>query len=337
MNLEQKLEELKKRNQLAEDGGGRRRRDRQHREGKMSARERIEFLLDEATFEETDKLVTHRSSDFGMAEQKIYGDGFVTGYGRIEGRLVYVFAQDFTVFGGSLSEANAGKIVKIMDLAAKMGAPVIGLNDSGGARIQEGVMSLAGYADIFLRNTLYSGVVPQISAIMGPCAGGAVYSPAITDFVLMVDKTSYMFITGPDVIKAVTHEEVTKDQLGGAMTHNETSGVAHFVAHDDAECLSMIRELVSFIPSNNLDDPPRRATTDDPARADATLDTIIPDESNQPYDIKDVIHSVVDDGYFFEVQEHYAKNIVVGFARLDGRSVGIVANQPAVLAGTLDI
>ena len=247
MNLEQKVAELKKRNQLAEDGGGAKRRERQHKEGKMSARERIEFLLDEATFEETDKLVTHRCNDFGMAEQKIYGDGFITGYGRIEGRLVYVFAQDFTVFGGSLSETNAGKIVKIMDLAAKMGAPLIGLNDSGGARIQEGVMSLAGYADIFLRNTLYSGVVPQISAIMGPCAGGAVYSPAITDFVLMVDKTSYMFITGPDVIKTVTHEEVTKDQLGGAMTHNETSGVAHFLAHDDAECLSMVRELLELL------------------------------------------------------------------------------------------
>jgi propionyl-CoA carboxylase beta chain len=337
MNLEQKVAELTKRNQLAEDGGGAKRRERQHKEGKMSARERIEFLLDEGTFEETDKLVTHRSNDFGMAEQKIYGDGFVTGYGRIEGRLVYVFAQDFTVFGGSLSEANAGKIVKIMDLAAKMGAPLIGLNDSGGARIQEGVMSLAGYADIFLRNTLYSGVVPQISAIMGPCAGGAVYSPAITDFVLMVDQTSYMFITGPDVIKTVTHEEVTKDQLGGATTHNETSGVAHFLAHDDAECLSMVRELLSFVPSNNLDDPPRKACSDPIDRADAALDKIIPDQSNQPYDIKEVIHAVVDDAYFFEVQEHYAKNIVVGFARLDGRSVGIVANQPAVLAGTLDI
>jgi propionyl-CoA carboxylase beta chain len=337
MNLDQKVAELKKRNHLAEDGGGAQRRERQHNEGKMSARERIEFLLDEGTFEETDKLVTHRCNDFGMAEQKIYGDGFVTGYGRIEGRLVYVFAQDFTVFGGSLSETNAGKIVKIMDLAAKMGAPVIGLNDSGGARIQEGVMSLAGYADIFLRNTLYSGVVPQISAIMGPCAGGAVYSPAITDFVLMVDKTSYMFITGPDVIKTVTHEEVTKDQLGGATTHNETSGVAHFLAHDDAECLSMVRELLSFIPSNNLEDPPRKNSIDPADRADASLDKIVPEQSNQPYDIKDVIHAVVDDGYFFEVQEHYAKNIVVGFARLDGRSVGIVANQPAVLAGTLDI
>jgi len=337
MSLEEKLAELKKRDRLAEDGGGRQRREGQHKQGKMSARERIEFLLDEGTFEETDKLVTHRCNDFGMAEQKYYGDGFITGYGRIEGRLVFVFAQDFTVFGGSLSEANAGKIVKIMDLAAKMGAPVIGLNDSGGARIQEGVLSLAGYADIFLRNTLYSGVVPQVSAIMGPCAGGAVYSPAITDFILMVDKTSYMFITGPEVIRTVTHEEVTKDQLGGATTHNETSGVAHFLAHDDAECLSMVRELLSFIPSNNVDDPPRKASNDPVDRADSALDTLIPEQSNLPYDMKDVIHAVVDDGYFFEVQEHYAKNIVVGFARLSGRSVGIVANQPAFLAGTLDI
>src|SRR6059036_519002 len=272
-----------------------------------------------------------------MEEQKYYGDGFITGYGRIEGRLVFVFAQDFTVFGGSLSEANAAKIVKIMDLAAKMGAPFIGLNDSGGARIQEGVMSLAGYADIFLRNTIYSGVIPQISAIMGPCAGGAVYSPAITDFIVMVNKTSYMFITGPDVIKTVTHEEVTKDQLGGAHTHNETSGVAHFMAQDDAECLSMVRELLSFIPSNNLDDAPRKACSDPVDRADEKLDTIVPDQSNLPYDMKDVISAVVDDGYFFEVQEHFAKNIVIGFARLNGRPVGIVANQPAVLAGCLDI
>jgi propionyl-CoA carboxylase beta chain len=337
MNLEEKAAELKRRNQLAEAGGGEKRRERQHKEGKMSARERIEFLLDDGTFEETDKLVTHRCNDFGMAEQKFYGDGFMTGYGRIEGRLVYVFAQDFTVFGGSLSETNAAKIVKIMDLAAKIGAPLIGLNDSGGARIQEGVASLAGYADIFLRNTLYSGVVPQISAIMGPCAGGAVYSPAITDFVLMVDKTSYMFITGPDVIKTVTHEEVTKEQLGGAITHNETSGVAHFLAHDDAECLSMVRELLSFLPSNNLDDAPRKSCTDPMDRADAALDKIVPAQSNLPYDMKDVIHAVVDDAYFFEVQEHYAKNIVVGFARLDGRPVGIVANNPAMLAGTLDI
>ncbi len=337
MNLEQKLEELKKRDGLAEAGGGAARRERQHKEGKMSARERIDFLLDEGTFEETDKLVTHRSVDFGMGEQKFYGDGFITGYGRVEGRLVFVFAQDFTVFGGSLSEANAAKIVKIMDMAAKMGAPMIGLNDSGGARIQEGVMSLAGYADIFLRNTIYSGVVPQISAIMGPCAGGAVYSPAITDFVLMVDKTSYMFITGPDVIKTVTHEEVTKEELGGASTHNEISGVAHFRVHDDAECLSTVRELLSFLPSNNVDDPPRKACTDPIDRADAALDKVIPDQSNQPYDIKDVIHAVIDDAYFFEVQEHYAKNIVVGFARLNGKPVGIVANQPAFLAGVLDI
>ena len=262
MNLEQKLAELKRRDSLAEAGGGEERRAREHKQGKMSARERIEFLLDEGTFEETDKLVTHRCTDFGMEEQKFFGDGFLTGYGRIEGRLVFVFAQDFTVFGGSLSETNAAKIVKIMEMAMKVGAPVIGLNDSGGARIQEGVRSLAGYADIFLRNVLASGVVPQISAIMGPCAGGAVYSPAMTDFILMVQNTSYMFITGPDVIKSVTHEEVTKDELGGAVTHNEKSGVAHFMAHDDAECLSMIRELLSFMPSNNLEDPPRKACTD---------------------------------------------------------------------------
>jgi propionyl-CoA carboxylase beta chain len=337
MDLEHKLAELKRLDSLAEQGGGKERRERQHREGKMSARERVEFLLDEGTFEETDKLVTHRATDFGMAEQKVYGDGFITGYGRIEGRLVFVFAQDFTVFGGSLSEANAGKICKIMDLAMRVGAPLIGLNDSGGARIQEGVMSLAGYADIFLRNTLASGVIPQISAVMGPCAGGAVYSPAITDFILMVDKTSYMFVTGPDVITTVTHEEVTKEQLGGATTHNETSGVAHFEAHDDAECLSLIRELLSFIPSNNLDDPPRKPCTDPVDRADEALDTMVPTQSNQPYDIKDVIAAVVDDGYFFEVHEHFAKNIVVGFARMNGRSVGVVANQPAFLAGTLDI
>jgi propionyl-CoA carboxylase beta subunit len=337
MKLEHKLEELKKRDALAEAGGGEERRAKQHKEGKMSARERISFLLDEGTFEETDKLVTHRCTDFGMQEQKTYGDGFVTGYGKIEGRLVFVFAQDFTVFGGSLSEANASKIVKIMDTAMRVGAPVIGLNDSGGARIQEGVMSLAGYADIFLRNTLASGVVPQISAILGPCAGGAVYSPAITDFILMVDKTAYMFITGPDVIKSVTHEDVTKEKLGGAETHNEVSGVAHFRAHDDAECLSMIRELFSFIPSNNLEDPPRKPCTDPIDRADAKLDSIVPTESNKPYDIKDVINAVIDDGYFFEVHEHYARNIVVGFARLNGRSVGVVANQPAILAGCLDI
>src|ERR1700691_3239702 len=337
MKLEEKIAELKKRDQLAQEGGGAKRRERQHKEGKMSARERVEFLLDEGTFEETDKLVTHRCHDFGMEQQKYFGDGFITGYGRIEGRLVYVFAQDFTVFGGSLSEANAQKIVKIMDLGAKMGGPMIGLNNSCGARIQEGVMSLAGYADIFLRNTLYSGVVPQISAIMGPCAGGAVYSPAITDFIFMTRDTSYMFITGPDVIKTVTHEDVSKNDLGGAMTHNATSGVAHFIARDDAECLAMIRELLSFLPLNNLDDAPRRPTSDPVDRADAALDSMVPADPMQPYDIKDVIHAIADDNYFFEVHEHFAKNIVVGFARLGGQPVGVVANQPAVLAGVLDI
>src|SRR5512141_2815999 len=284
--MSDRLDELRRRHASAEAGGGEARRERQHAAGKLSARERIDLLLDEGSFVETDKLVRHRSHDFGMEEQVVDGDGFVTGYGLIHGRTAYVFAQDFTVFGGSLSETNAKKIVKIMDLALKTGAPVVGLNDSGGARIQEGVLSLAGYADIFLRNTLGSGVVPQISAIMGPCAGGAVYSPALTDFVFMVDKTSYMFITGPDVIKAVTHEEVTKDELGGAMTHNAKSGVAHFLAHDDAECLSMVRELLSFVPSNNLEDPPRKACSDPIDRADEQLDTLVPAESNKPYDIK---------------------------------------------------
>jgi propionyl-CoA carboxylase beta chain len=332
-----KLAELAVRHAIAEEGGGAERREKERRAGKLSARERVEFLLDEGTFEETDKFVTHRATDFGMDAQRVPGDGFITGYGRVQGRVVFVFAQDFTVFGGSLSEANAAKIVKIMDMAMRVGAPIVGLNDSGGARIQEGVVSLAGYTDIFLRNTLASGVVPQISAILGPCAGGAVYSPAITDFTLMTEKTSYMFVTGPDVIKTVTHEDVTKDALGGAVTHNEISGVAHFMAHDDQECLAMVRELLGFLPSNNLDDPPRKATQDDPARADAALDTIIPEESNQPYDMVDVITRVVDDGYFFQVQEHFARNIVVGFARMAGRPVGIVANQPAFLAGVLDI
>jgi propionyl-CoA carboxylase beta chain len=337
MKKHDRLLELQARHALAEEGGGAERRERERKAGKMTARERVLFLLDEGTFEETDKFVTHRSTDFGMQDQRVPGDGFITGYGRVEGRVVFVFAQDFTVFGGSLSETNAAKIVKLMDMAMKVGAPLIGLNDSGGARIQEGVVSLAGYADIFLRNTLASGVVPQISAILGPCAGGAVYSPAITDFILMTQKTSYMFVTGPDVIKTVTHEDVTKDELGGAMTHNETSGVAHFVAHDDAECLAMVRELLSFLPSNNLDDPPRKLNTDPVDRADAALDWLVPEESNQPYDAKDVITKIVDDGYFFEVQEHFARNIVVGFARMDGRPVGIVANQPAYLAGVIDI
>ena len=332
-----RLEELRRRHAAAEQGGGPERRDRQHREGKLAARERIELLLDEGTFEEVDKLIEHRCRDFGMDQQVIPGDGLVTGYGLINGRPAYVFAQDFTVFGGSLSETNAIKICKVMDLALKTGAPVIGLNDSGGARIQEGVLSLAGYADIFLRNTLASGVVPQISAVMGPCAGGAVYSPAITDFIFMVANTSYMFVTGPDVIKTVTHEDVSKEELGGSMTHNAKSGVGHFIAADDKECVQMIRELLSYLPQNNREDAPRRACTDPIDRADPELDTIVPPESNQPYDIKDVIHRVVDDAEFFEVHQHFAKNIVVGFARLDGRPVGIVANQPAFLAGCLDI
>jgi propionyl-CoA carboxylase beta chain len=337
MNREQKLAELKRRDALAETGGGAERRERQHKEGKLSARERIELLLDEGSFEEIDKYVTHHCTDFGMEEQRPPGDGFVTGFGRIDGRLVYVFAQDFTVFGGSLSEANAMKICKIMDLAMRTGAPVIGLNDSGGARIQEGVMSLAGYAEIFLRNTLASGVIPQISAVLGPCAGGAVYSPAITDFIFMTRGSSYMFVTGPDVIKTVTHEDVTKEELGGAMTHNATSGVAHFVARDDGDCLAMIREMMGFLPSNNLEDPPRRTASDPWDRAEASLDTLVPADPMVPYDIKDAIHAIADDGDFFEVHEHFAKNIVVGLARLDGRPVGMVANQPAVLAGCLDI
>jgi len=333
----ERLQELRRRSDEAEAGGGAERREKEHKAGKLTARERIQLLLDEGTFEELDKFVRHRCTDFGMEDQRPAGDGFVTGFGRIEGRLVYAFAQDFTVFGGSLSETNAQKICKIMDLAMRAGAPVIGLNDSGGARIQEGVMSLAGYADIFLRNTLASGVVPQISAIMGPCAGGAVYSPAITDFIFMTRENSYMFVTGPDVIKTVTHEEVTKQELGGAMTHNEKSGVAHFISRDDADCCAMIRELMSFLPSNNLDDPPVRTTSDSPTRREESLNTLVPEDAFKPYDIKDAIHAIVDEAYFFEVHEHYAKNIVVGFARLDGRPVGIVANQPAFLAGVLDI
>jgi propionyl-CoA carboxylase beta chain len=332
-----RLAEVRRRHANAEAGGGEERMLRQHKEGKLSARERIDLLLDAGTFEEMDKLVRHRTTDFGMDRQVVDGDGFVTGYGHIHGRVVYVFAQDFTVLGGSLSEANALKICKIMDLALKTGAPVIGLNDSGGARIQEGVASLAGYADIFLRNTLSSGVIPQISAIMGPCAGGAVYSPALTDFIFMVQGTSHMFITGPEVIKTVTHEDVSKEQLGGAETHNSISGVAHFLAHDDAECLRMIRELVSYIPSNNLDGALARQSDDPIDRADPSLDTLVPIDPQAPYDIKDLIHRVVDSGEFFEIHEHWAKNIVIGLARMDGKSVGIVANQPAFLAGCLDI
>ena len=334
MNPTTVLHDLERR---AELGGGEERLRRQHEAGKLTARERIDILFDPGTFEEVDKLVTHRCLDFGMAEQLVPGDGVVAGHGLIDGRQVFAFAQDFTVFGGSLSETNAAKICKIMDLAMRLGSPVVGLNDSGGARIQEGVVSLGGYADIFLRNTLASGVVPQISAIMGPCAGGAVYSPAITDFNVMVKDTSYMFVTGPDVIRTVTHEEVTKEQLGGAMTHNAISGVAHFAVDDDRECLGLIRDLLSFLPSNNVDDPPRHGSAQDPEREIEALESVVPASPNQPYDMLDLIHLVVDEGYFLEVHQYYAKNIVVGFARIDGRSVGIVANQPAVLAGTLDI
>ncbi|MGB2714543.1 MAG: acyl-CoA carboxylase subunit beta [Vicinamibacterales bacterium] len=332
--MSEHLEALERRAAL---GGGEERLRRQHEAGKLTARERIDLLFDPGTFQEVDKLVAHRCRDFGMDEQVVPGDGVVAGQGRVEGRPVYAFAQDFTVFGGSLSETNAAKIVKIMDLAMKMGTPVVGLNDSGGARIQEGVLSLGGYADIFLRNTLASGVIPQISAIMGPCAGGAVYSPAITDFNIMVEGTSYMFVTGPDVIKTVTHEEVTKEELGGARTHNAMSGVAHFSVPDDRECLRLIRELLGYLPGNNLDEAPRRPSADPIDREDESLDAIVPASPNQPYDMLDLIHAVADDGAFLEVHRHYARNIVVGFARLGGRSVGIVANQPAHLAGTLDI
>ncbi len=334
---EARLGELERRKQQSEQGGGEERIRRQHESGKLTARERVGLLFDPGSFQEMDQLVVHRARDFGMERQKVAGDGVVTGYGTVEGRLVYAFAQDFTVFGGSLSETHAAKIVKIMDLAMKNGAPLVGLNDSGGARIQEGVVSLGGYADIFLRNTLASGVIPQISAIMGPCAGGAVYSPAITDFILMVKQTSYMFVTGPDVIRTVTHEEVTKEKLGGAMTHAQTSGVAHFAADSDEDCLATIRELLSFLPANNLEDPPRAKVTDDVNRVDPGLDSAVPENSNQPYEIRDIIRSIADDGHFFEIHQHYARNLVVGFARFDGHPVGIVANQPSYLAGVLDM
>jgi propionyl-CoA carboxylase beta chain len=332
-----KVEELESRLAAAARGGGAERIERQHAAGKLTARERVELLLDPGSFVEADALVTHRCRDFGMEEQQVPGDGVVCGYGTVDGRLVYLFAQDFTVFGGSLSETNARKICKVMDLAVANGAPLIGLNDSGGARIQEGVASLGGYADIFLRNTLASGVVPQLSAIMGPCAGGAVYSPAITDFVFMVEGTSYMFVTGPEVIKTVTHEEVTKEDLGGALTHAAKSGVCHFTVANDAACLAGLRELLSYLPSNNLDDPPPGRSEDDPNRESPALDTLVPDDPNRPYDIKQLIALVVDDGAFLEVHAQYARNLVVGFARFANRSVGIVANQPAYLAGVLDI
>jgi len=337
MPLEDRFEELRRRNQLADLAGGRERIERQHRAGKKTARERLDLLLDKGSFAEVDKLVVHQSRDFGMDEQRFPGDGVVVGSGRLHGRPVYVFAQDFTVFGGSLSEAYARKICKIMDLAMKTGVPVIGLNDSGGARIQEGVVSLAGYADIFLRNTLASGVIPQISAIMGPCAGGAVYSPAITDFVFMVKHSSYMFVTGPDVIKAVTHEEVSFEELGGAATHGGTSGVAHFAAESEDECLALIRELMTFLPQNNVEDPPVRQSLDPPDRVDEELQSAVPEQTNKPYDIKEIVRPVLDDRYFFEIQAEYARNIVIGFGRLNGRPVGVVANQPAHLAGCLDI
>jgi propionyl-CoA carboxylase beta chain len=332
-----RIKHLREQRKKALLGGGPQRIEDQHKKGKLTARERLDLLLDEGSFEEIGMFVQHQTTDFGLDKQKYLGDGVVTGRGTIAGRPVVVFSQDFTVFGGSLSGANAEKICKIMEMALKLGVPIIGLNDSGGARIQEGVVSLGGYADIFLRNTLASGVVPQISAILGPCAGGAVYSPAITDFVFMVKNTSYMFVTGPNVVKTVTHEEVTSEDLGGALTHATKSGVAHFAADNEVECIEGIRKLLSFIPSNNLDDPPAVSPTDDINRRDSSLDALIPDNPNKPYDMKDVIRRIVDDGELFEVHQQYAQNILVGFARLGGRSVGVVANQPSVLAGVLDI
>ena len=337
MTMRDKLELLEQRRAESEQGGGEARLKAQHEKGKLSARERLELLLDEGSFVELDRFVVHRSTDFGLDSQKFYGDGVITGYGKIDGRLVYVFSQDFTVFGGSLSESFAEKIVKIMDLAMRNGAPVIGLNDSGGARIQEGVVSLGGYAEIFLRNTLASGVIPQISAILGPCAGGAVYSPAITDFTYMVRGTSYMFVTGPNVVKTVTHEDVTMEELGGADTHSAKSGVAHFACDSEPECLQRIRDLFRFIPSNNLGDPPRGSGSDPRDRREESLLEIVPDNANKPYDMHEVIKRVVDDGEFYEVQREYAENIICGFAHLGGFSIGVVANQPAVLAGVLDI
>jgi propionyl-CoA carboxylase beta chain len=337
MSIEDRLEELHRWRERAREGGGPDRIQKQHAAGKLTARERVDLLLDKGSFAELDMLVTHRCRDFGMDKQIIPGDGVVTGYGTVDGRLVFLFAEDFTVFGGSLSETYAAKICKVMDMALKAGAPLIGLKDSGGARIQEGVVSLAGYADIFLRNVLVSGVIPQISVIMGPCAGGAVYSPALTDFTVMVKDTSYMFITGPDVIKTVTHEEVTFEELGGAMTHNEKSGVAHFAADSEEAALALVRDLLAYLPQNNLEDPPRRVTDDSPSRMEEALNHIVPENPNKPYDIKEIVKLVVDDGTFLEVHEHFAPNIVVGFGRLDGQAVGFVCNQPSVLAGCLDI
>lgn len=337
MGTKEKIEELKKLSKKAKIGGGKKRKDRQHKKGKLTARERLDILLDPGSFVEFDRFVTHRCTDFKMDKKKILGDSLVSGYGEIHGRPLFTFSQDFTVFGGTLSYAHAEKMCKIMDLALKTGVPVVGLNDSGGARIQEGVISLAGYAEIFWRNTMVSGVIPQISAVMGPAAGGAVYSPAITDFIFMVDKTSYMFITGPDVVKTVTHEDVTFEELGGAQVHSTKSGVSHFTAKNDEECLIMIRKLFDYLPLNNLEDAPRKKIEDPPDRMDDSLNGIIPDNPNQPYDMKTVIKTVMDRGSFFEVHKNYAQNIIVGFARLDGYVVGIVAQQPMVLAGCLDI
>jgi len=332
-----RLEDLASRRAQALEGGGKERVAKLHAQGRLSARERLQLLLDPGSFQELGVFVTHRSDDPAIADRRIVGDGVVAGWGAVDGRPVYVFAQDFTVFGGTMSEANAKKICQVMDLAMQNGAPVVGLNDSGGARIQEGVASLGGYADIFLRNTLASGVVPQISAIMGPCAGGAVYSPAITDFTFMVKSTSHMFVTGPDVIRAVTQEEVSMEDLGGAMTHNAKSGVAHFAAEDDADCITQVKRLLSFLPLNNLEDPPLAAASDPIDRRDPALDTIVPEQANKPYDMKELVRKVVDHGDFFEVQAHWAKNIIVGFARMNGRPIGIVGNQPNILAGVLDI
>jgi propionyl-CoA carboxylase beta chain len=337
MSLDPKIQHLRDLKERAKLGGGPERVEAQHKRGRLTARERLDLLLDKGSFREVDQFVVHRTNDFGLDKQKYLSDSVVTGWGTINGRLVYVFSQDFTVFGGSLGEVHAEKICKLMDMALKAGAPVIGLNDSGGARIQEGVVSLGGYADIFLRNTLASGVVPQISAIMGPCAGGAVYSPALTDFIFMVKDTSYMFVTGPDVVKSVTHEDVSFEDLGGASVHSSTSGVCHFVAPSEADCMYMIRKLLSYLPQNNMEDPPFVKSSDDALRMEAALDSLVPDNPNKPYDMKEIIRLIVDDGEFFEVHEHYATNIVVGVARLGGHSVGIIANQPAVLAGVLDI
>ncbi|OQY30414.1 MAG: methylmalonyl-CoA carboxyltransferase [Candidatus Cloacimonetes bacterium 4572_55] len=337
MSIQEKLDHLNELEKKAQLGGGEARIAAQHKKGKLTARERLELLMDKGTFRELDMFVTHRCSDFGLDKQKIFGDGVVTGYGNIDGRRVFVYSQDFTVFGGSLSEAHAEKILKVMSLAMKSGAPIIGLNDSGGARIQEGVVSLGGYADIFLQNTLASGVVPQISAIMGPCAGGAVYSPAITDFVLMVKNTSYMFVTGPNVVKTVTHEEVSAEELGGAMIHAEKSGVAHFACDNEMETIRTVKELLGYLPLNNMEDPPVHHCKDDVNRAEESLLTIVPDDPTKPYDIKDIITRIADNGEFLEVHKNYAQNVVVGFIRLNGRSTGIIANQPAVLAGVLDI